>query len=161
VTKRPRRLKADAMAALSAATSVDAGTVLASGCVPGRPVPWKAPPIIVAKGKRGVAHWDRGYKSYCDWLTQVRTFAAFSRRRQGIYGGPVILKATFYACPKGTPPDTTNLLKAFEDGLQGVLIQDDVQVVEAHVARVLSRTEPQRVEFELIAAAVVAEAEAA
>jgi Holliday junction resolvase RusA-like endonuclease len=127
---------------------VEAGAVVAEGTVPGRAVPWKSPTI----SRNGGVVPTRGYCSYKSWQEVVHTLATTQRRRRRPYGGPVMLQVTYYLHPRpeGTP-DTSNLTKAFEDALQGAAIRNDSQVA-AHLARrVITATEPERVEYRVIA----------
>jgi Holliday junction resolvase RusA-like endonuclease len=136
------------------------GVVLARGVVEGKAVSWKAPPIIRErsatghKGKRRVAHWDRDYKRFTGWIAEVKLQAEpCTIGRRGVYGGPVKLRVVFYVhCQREQwEPDTTNLVKAFEDALQGVVYANDRQVKETHARKITDKSEAERVEFEVTA----------
>lgn len=131
-----------------------AGQVVAEGVVEGRAVPWKSP-TLASNGRGGlrVDRHARGYSDYLAWKQEVALRAAQYRPRGGPYGGEVELQATFYLRTRsGTVADTTNLMKSFEDALQGVIYQNDRQVVATRARRITSRTERERVEFVVLAA---------
>ena len=101
----------------------------------------------------GVRVVDANPKSR-EWKNLVAQEAG--RISTGMLEGPLSLHATFYrprpashfgsgrnagvlktsapAYP-ATRPDTTKLLRAVEDALQGVLYRDDAQIVEQHVSK--------------------------
>jgi Holliday junction resolvase RusA-like endonuclease len=126
-----------------------AGTVLCAGSVPGRAIPWKAPNI----GRNGGVVHGRDYKRYEEWKQTVAANVRLAMRRRKVYGGPVDVVATFYLrpIPGRTLPDRDNLIKAFTDALQGVVIVNDVQVCGGEPRRVVSAEEAERVEFSVIA----------
>jgi Holliday junction resolvase RusA-like endonuclease len=125
------------------------GAVVAEGVIPGRATPWKAPTI----GRNGGAVRSRGYCQYKAWQKTVNVLAGVQRLRRRPYGGPVRLEATFYLRPhpNGAVPDVCNLAKAFEDALQGVAYRNDSQVSGHCTHRVITATEPERVEYRVIA----------
>ena len=47
----------------------------------------------------------------------------------------VFLDLFFWLTPGGNKPDLSNLVKAFEDSLQGAVIVNDTQVIEIHAIR--------------------------
>jgi Holliday junction resolvase RusA-like endonuclease len=127
------------------------GTIVAEGTVPGRAVPWSAPTI----GRSGGCVPTRGYRRYQAWQALVRMTAAVQRprRRAWPYRGDVELRLRFVLRPRGGRgnPDVTNLIKAFEDALQGALIADDCQVGRIRAERVLSGVEPEGVAYQVVA----------
>lgn len=124
------------------------GTVVAEGSIRGRAVPWKAPTL----GRNGGAVRTRGYVQYKTWQEAVGLVAATQRRLRRPYGGAVRLEVTYYLAPRpGSLPDTSNLTKAFEDALQGVVIRNDTQVVGHCTRRVVSSQEPERVVYRVVA----------
>jgi Holliday junction resolvase RusA-like endonuclease len=122
-----------------------AGTLIASGVVPGRAVSWKAPGVA----RNGGFYGGRDYKRFKEWKQTVQVLSRLACRRKGLYRGPVEVLATFYLRPGGNVPDTSNLFKAFEDGLQDAVIHNDRQVAVTRGVRVLTSTEPERVEWEV------------
>ena len=123
--------------------------MIAKGTIPGRAGPWQAPTL----GRNGgVNHSARNYARYKQWLRTVADFAALSKPRGGPYLGPVVLRLVVYRRPRpGAGPDATNLQKAIEDGLQGVIYGNDRQVREVHSIVRVDATEAERVEFEVAA----------
>ena len=129
---------------------VEPETVICEGEIFGRAVPWKAPSL----GRNGGVNYSgRDYQAFTAWKESIKRQAAVLMRRTRPYGGPVRLYATFYLAPTPEPhiPDRTNLLKAFEDGLQGVVYPNDRWVCGGPGDRVISATERERVEFRVVA----------
>lgn len=130
-------------------------TVIAEGTVEGRAVPWTAPTITKHGGIVMSDRTSRGraYLRFNDWRTKVTQEAKQALKRRRLYGGPVMIEATYYLCPKGNlaVPDLDNLNKAFSDALQDAVIVNDSQVVANRTARVLTAEEPERVDFRVIA----------
>ena len=131
---------------------VDPGTIIGSGVVEGRAVPWKAPHVIPsAGGGTRTAHWDRDYKRFTQWVQHVKKSVELSMaHRVKRYGGPVSVSLCFYVHGPQVP-DVTNMQKAFEDALQGVVFRNDRQVGDIHSRRVTDVTESQRVEWCVVA----------
>jgi Holliday junction resolvase RusA-like endonuclease len=100
------------------------GELLALIGIDGRPVPWKAPTTT----RTGHSFKD---KRLVAWQKRVADEAAEVMRVLGRdpYAGPVSLSMCFELKRKaGRAPDTSNLGKAAEDALQGVVIVNDTQV---------------------------------
>ena len=126
------------------------GTVLAEGEIPGRAVPWKAPKVT----RYGGIVQTREYKRYRAWQDEVHLRAATHRcgRRRWPYCGPVSLSLRFYLRRDGRGnPDTSNLVKSFEDALQGAIYANDSQVYRVTAERIFTSTEPERVEYHVAA----------
>lgn len=120
------------------------GSLIFEGVVLGRPVPWKAPKV----DRKGRTIPTADYKRFTAWKEGVRAQVYCDAAGMAVYAGEVAVLATFYLRAKpGRPPDTTNLFKAFEDGLQGVVFLNDSQVVQTTVSRVIDPAEVERVEF--------------
>lgn len=104
------------------------GTIICAGAIRGRAVPWKAPKVR----SNGSVIMTPEYRSYKDWKKTVADFARASMAAHGSkpYGHPVKLISTFVMREVGAMPDLTNLVKAAEDGLQGVVFVNDGQVKE-------------------------------
>lgn len=120
------------------------GVLVCSGVVEGRAVPWKAPNI--GGGDQGRR---KTYKAFREWKGKVNEAAVFLMGGQPAESGPVWLEATFYIRKAGTNPDVTNLLKSFEDGLQGPVYVNDTQVCGGSPLRVWTEG-PERVEFRVV-----------
>jgi Holliday junction resolvase RusA-like endonuclease len=119
------------------------GSILCAGTISGRAAPWKAPHV----GRNGGTIPTPGSKR-CEAWQQVVAMEA--RKHMGPvrpYGFPVDLDVAFYIQPAPQQPDRTNLLKAFEDGLQGVVFVNDRQVLGGHTNLWINADEPERVEF--------------
>lgn len=119
--------------------------VVCKGVVHGRAVPWKAPRV----NRNGEVWATRGYKNYVDWLATVARQVRLDMGRRRMYGGPVEVEATFYLHPAPSMPDRINLMKAFEDAIQGVVYPNDTMVCGGEPRRVVSAFEDQRVEYEV------------
>lgn len=123
------------------------GTVVCRGVVPGRACPWKAFPRVSAARRKAL-----GYGALGEWKRTVNAHAALLMAGRPPYEGPVSLSVTFYLHPApGRPPDRANLLKAFEDGLEGVCYPNDTTVSDGQVRRHICPRCVERVEFEVIA----------
>lgn len=101
------------------------------------------------------------------WKLQVGMVAGVLMRGRDPYSGPLGLYVTFYReRPKGhfgvhgvkpsapkfpvTKPDTTKLLRPFEDALTGIIWGDDAQIVTQHAEKRYCATgEEPRVEVEV------------
>ena len=133
--------------------------------IPGNAKPWR-PSRTVTHGGRTWSHPEKGQT---EQLTTVRAHAA---QVMDLHGherleGPVVLSVDVYREPpkslakvarRGaladairptTRPDITNIVKAIEDGLSGVVYADDSQVVEKHERKLYGS--PPRVEAEVCA----------
>ena len=97
--------------------------------VPGDPAPWTAWP------KRGVP--PEGFLRMQAWQSQIQAIQ-YWRGGDGPgepIAGPVRLELEFYLLPPKKPTneyprqDNTNLIKACEDALQGIVFVNDSQVV--------------------------------
>jgi Holliday junction resolvase RusA-like endonuclease len=122
--------------------------VVCEGVVEGRAVPWKSP----TTGRHGGIVPSRDYSRYKSWQAIVAGEVKLLMGRRRPYGGPVRFDMTFYLRPNGrTRPDRINLAKAFEDAVQGIAIQNDVEIESGDVCRVMSATERERVEFRVTA----------
>jgi Holliday junction resolvase RusA-like endonuclease len=102
------------------------GTVLLETMILLRAVPWSASQVTrngTFKAKRLVA-----------WQRVIGVVAFRDRTQAAPYGGPVevMVMAQF---AKGPLPDATNVLKAVEDAIQGVVIVNDSQVVRNSCGR--------------------------
>lgn len=124
------------------------GRVIGAGTVPGRATPWKAPKV----SRDGGVVPTRDYKRYKDWQAHVALHARVAMGRRRPYGGPFRAEVTYYLRPNGrTAPDTVNLHKAFVDALQGVVVVDDIAEMQVAAEKVMTATEPERVEWRVIA----------
>lgn len=96
------------------------GTVLLRCSIEQRAVPWSAP--TVGKG--------RAFKNpkLVAWQEAVKLFATENRVLREPYEGPVEVNLVCRFA-KGPIGDASNLLKAAEDSLQGVVFVNDRQVV--------------------------------
>lgn len=96
------------------------GTVLLDVAIEDRAVPWKAPTVTRS---------GRSFKDdrLVEWQDDVRKYGELNRTIDEPYWGPVEVSVTARFA-KGPLPDTTNLIKAVEDALQGVVFVNDKQV---------------------------------
>lgn len=84
-----------------------------------RPIPWKASTIL----KRGGAFKD---KKLVAWQDEVRRRGREAMGGREPYAGPVEVRFLFSLTRRaGSVADTSNLTKACEDSLQGVVIVND------------------------------------
>lgn len=88
--------------------------------VPGDPAPWTSWP------KRGAP--PMGFLRMQAWQEQIQAHARVAMKGNPPTGRLVNLDVVFYD-PKCQGHDRTNLLKAFEDALQGIVYLNDRQVV--------------------------------
>ena len=98
--------------------------------IPGRCVPCPRP-----RGRRG----QKAYypKRYTDWLESARVEALRAAGRF-LWDGPVGVEVNFIGVRPNA--DIDNLLKSVFDAIQGVIIEDDKQVVSVKAHKQVSRT---------------------
>jgi Holliday junction resolvase RusA-like endonuclease len=87
---------------------------------------------VVVKGRRKAIK-DPSLKA---WQTTVALFSRLAMAGRKPHEGPVALGLDFDLARLATSnPDTTNILKAFEDALQNICFVNDSQVVRVLMAR--------------------------
>ncbi len=101
--------------------------------VPGRPVPWSVPTVFRNGGSKKNAR-------LIAWQQTVGMFARLAMHGRELHAGPVeIAVVATIAAPRDRryrDPDCTNIVKAIEDALQGIVIVNDRQVCRQYVERV-------------------------
>jgi Holliday junction resolvase RusA-like endonuclease len=124
--------------------------------VEGYPVPWTPPRVFPAKGEKssafarqvaelagvkttGRARMTKKSAELIGWQRTVNTVARLAMAGKAPHGGPVRLELAFshvsvdlkyHGNPWGSGGDITNLFKGTEDALQGVVFDNDRQVVD-------------------------------
>lgn len=103
--------------------------------VPGAPVA-KARPRI-GQGRAYTPERTKGYEA------KVKALALVARQeaRQRIWTGPVRVRVTFYVANPTGRPDLDNLCKSLLDPCNGIIFEDDAQVVE--IVAVKEQGEPR------------------
>ena len=123
--------------------------------VAGEAVPLRAPQFHNVKTRERRAFVSAYQPAHVKrYQTHIRMAAEAVMRERDPLTGPLVLAATFVMpVPKSfskrrhsqaligaerpiTRPDASNLLKALEDALSGVVYRDDAQLVEVHVRKV-------------------------
>ena len=123
------------------------GVVIVEGVVLGRATPWKAPLAGGGNVKRRIQ-----YKRYADWKRHVAASVRLCMGGRKPYQGEVAIDLKFYLEPRPCrPPDWDNATNAFQDGMNMIAFIDDTLVCRASVERIVSATEPERVEFRVTA----------
>jgi Holliday junction resolvase RusA-like endonuclease len=129
-----RALKASGILLDEPSPPLPPGTAICEFEVPTRPVPWKAPSTT----QTGHSYKD---PKLVEWQSEVASCAGKAMTMNGRkpYGHAVEVWAEFHLAPSrnGSYGDTTNLLKAVEDALQGVVLVNDKRVVRSHPERFL------------------------
>lgn len=140
-----------------AAAGSAAGPPVLSFTVHGTPAPAGSKSV-----SRAGRVFDNSRKSR-PWKTQVAQAAGDAMAGRPLLQGPLQLHATFYrkrpqghtgarGLKPGAPayptsaPDTTKLLRAIEDAMEGVVYTNDAQIVDQNVRK---RYGPERVEIEI------------
>lgn len=121
--------------------------------IPGVPAPKPAHKARVVQSKRGKAfavHYQDAKSPGIRWENSVRELAdkwVFDQANmtRPVFDGPVELRMLFVmprskSLPKSVvhhikTPDAINIFKATEDGIKGILVRDDSQVVEPHARK--------------------------
>ena len=104
-------------------------TLIFEGMVVGRAVPWKAPNVT----RRGTFR-DKKVKK---WQSHVK-WQTLQYKQGEPYDGPVMLDLKFIMRGRsGLLPDLTNLTKALEDVLQGIVYVNDRQVCKQVTERIV------------------------
>lgn len=101
--------------------------------VPGRPQSWKAP----LKGKH-TFYTPEGVKTY---QYQVQLNASIEYKGP-LLDGRIRLDIELYTDFRA---DISNIVKAIEDALQGIIYHNDRQVDEIHVKRIYTKTDMKAV----------------
>jgi hypothetical protein len=91
--------------------------------------PWKAPKAN-RQGKVIFKRQSRSYRTWKSWSSDIKMelFLTYRLHDGRTVDGPVDLDVLFVLAPGPHPPDRTNLLKSFEDLLQGFPYVNDRQV---------------------------------
>ena len=129
--------------------------------VAGEAVPLKAPQFRNIKTRDGRQFTSAYQPSHVKkYQTHIRMQAEAAMHDRDPMTGPLVLAATFVMpMPKSfskrrvgqaligaerpiTRPDCSNLLKALEDAMTGIVYRDDAQLVEVHVRKVFG-SKPQ------------------
>ncbi len=115
-------------------------------CVEWDPCPWTL--YVKNKGEPSAGFWRMKA-----WQEVIARTAAVAMKGKKPFTGPIHLKVAFYLAvppraPKGAAararwiykqqckkPDTTNLLKGFEDALKGCVWEDDSQVIHTEASK--------------------------
>jgi Holliday junction resolvase RusA-like endonuclease len=92
--------------------------------VPGHPVPWQH-----HEGYGKHARKPRALKEWQEHIALIALYAMGAAGRHTPYAGPVRFRAEFTVRARGKIGDLTNLQKACEDAVQGIVIVNDSQVV--------------------------------
>lgn len=113
------------------------GLVLFECMIETRCYPWKSPRI----GRGGAASFrnqPKSYRSWKSWSTDITMVLPTLYRldHHAMVEGPVDLDMLFVTDPRRKPADRTNLGKALEDILQGIVYANDRQVRGGDVRRV-------------------------
>ncbi len=108
---------------------MEPGTVLLRLDLSLRAVPWKAPMV----GRHGTYKPKR----LRQWQATVAQYARLKWGNHEPYDGPVEVNCRF-EFTNGKIPDSTNLLKAIEDSIEGVVIVNDRQAIRNKVERVIN-----------------------
>lgn len=87
----------------------------------GAPAPWT---VFTKQSKPSLS-----FQNMQGWQAQIQAAAKVAWAGRDLLEGPVKLDVIFYD-PKAHRHDRTNLLKSFEDALQGIIFKNDVQVCE-------------------------------
>ncbi len=106
---------------------MEPGTLIFSLTIPCRAVPWTPSRTTKFKGTYKP-------KRLRQWQATVAQYARLKWGNRKPYGGPVAIWC-YFEFAKGPIPDATNLLKAVEDSLQGIVIVNDRQVERNTVER--------------------------
>ena len=94
---------------------------IVSFMVLGHPAPWS---VYTRRGKPSLS-----FQNMQSWQAQIQAAAKVAWAGRPLLAGPVKLDVVFYDA-KAHRHDRTNLLKAFEDAIQGIIFKNDVQVTE-------------------------------
>jgi hypothetical protein len=105
------------------------GRLVYQCCHVTRARPWKAPKAN-RKGKVILKHQTGGYRTWKTWSAEITMdLYLYYRLNDGVtVDGPVDLDILFVLGHAPHDPDRTNLLKSFEDLLQGFPYRNDRQV---------------------------------
>jgi hypothetical protein len=118
------------------------GTLICSGVLVGRAVPWKSPEV----DRYGRVRMTKDYCRYVDWYKTVQVHARQLMGDRKPYAGLVEMEVAFCLRPTGYRlPDRANLLKSWEDSLQGIVYRNDLQVAGGPAQRIVSGATPDRV----------------
>jgi Holliday junction resolvase RusA-like endonuclease len=110
------------------------GTAIISFVVPERPSPWRAPTTT----RSGVSRKD---PALLKWQATVQHHARLAMDGMPPYSWPVRVELAFRLVParNGAVGDLSNLVKATEDSLQGIVITNDRLVCRLESERVLDQ----------------------
>lgn len=133
---RPRRRRI-VEAPLDVTGDLPPGAVLLQCEIAARPVPWKAPMV----GRYGAVKDAR----LVAWQTRVAIVAQLAYTARTPYRGPVEV-AVWATIAKGPLMDATNLMKAIEDSLEGIVIVNDRQVIRNRCERAIGSRDLVRIE---------------
>lgn len=84
-------------------------------------------------------------KAYLEWETKAREAAM--DQVKGMFTGPIHVKAIAYC--KGTLPDLSGMLESVGDCLEGILWDNDKNIISWDGSRVIHDKQHQRTEIEV------------